>query len=112
MLSLFRGLRIVVPDTDRLVEGEGRKVDLGDPAAGGVQVLLCRVQGKVYALDTVCPHEGGRIRPGPLAEGRWAVCPLHSYRFDPQNGREATGACAAAKTYRVRERAGSCEIRI
>jgi len=109
---MFRGPRVVVPGTDRLAEGEARKVDVGDPGAGGVQLLLCRVEGKVYAIDTVCPHEGGRLRPGPLAEGQWAVCPLHSYRFDPRNGREAAGACGSAKTYKVRERDGSCEIRI
>lgn len=111
-MRMFRGVRVVVPGTDALKEGEGRKVDVGVPGAGGVQVLLCRVDGKVYAIDTDCPHEGGKMRPGPLAEGKWAVCPLHSYRFDPKNGRVVMGSCAAAKTYRVKESGGECEIRI
>ena len=85
--KLFSKPSITIPGADGLVEGEARKVDIGDPAAGGKQVLLCRVDGKVHALDTLCPHEGGRLVPGPLADGRYAVCPLHNYRFEPDSGK-------------------------
>lgn len=103
ILALFHSRPVTVPGAKGLVEGEGRKVDLGDPMAGGKQVLLCRVDGKVHALDTLCPHEGGRIVPGPLADGRHAVCPLHNYRFDPVTGKAVGVACASARTYRVEE---------
>jgi len=103
ILKLFRGRTIEIPGASGLVEGEARKVDVGDPAAGGKQVLLCRVDGKVHALDTFCPHEGGRIIPGPLAEGKYAVCPLHNYRFDPATGKAVGVSCPSARTYKVTE---------
>ena len=99
-----------MPGTERLAEGEARKVDLGDPLAGGRQILLCRVEGRVHALDVVCPHEGGRLVPGPLIEGRYAHCPLHGYRFDPGTGRAVGVACPAARTYRSREGSEGTEV--
>jgi len=111
LLGLFRARGVLVPGTDRIPEGEARKVDVGDPLAGGMQVILCRVGGELFALDALCPHnQGGRIQPGPLAEGRYASCPLHGYRFDPRNGQAVGVACRAARRLRVRERGDSAEL--
>jgi nitrite reductase/ring-hydroxylating ferredoxin subunit len=108
--DLLRGRGAIVRGTGKLPEGEARKVDLGDPLAGGRQVVLCRVGGELFALDAVCPHEGGRISAGPLIEGRYAMCPLHNYRFDAKTGENVERLCRAAKTYRVRETDGDAEI--
>lgn len=107
---LLRGPSVTVPETDRIPEGEARKVAIGDPLAGGLELVLCRVEGRLHALDTVCPHEGGRIVPGPLIDGRYALCPLHNYKFDPRTGAEARALCRAARTFRVKEAHGSAEI--
>lgn len=109
-MKLFRRPSVVVPGSSGLAEGQARTVDVGDPFAGGKQIVLCRVDGEVHALDATCPHEGGRIAPGPLAEGRYAVCPLHGYRFDPRDGRAVGVVCKPARTYRARERDGSIEL--
>jgi nitrite reductase/ring-hydroxylating ferredoxin subunit len=110
-LDLFRGRPVVVEGTQRLAEGHSKKIDIGDPLAGtGKQVVLCRVEGVLYALDAKCPHEGGRISDGPLVEGKLAMCPLHRYTFDPRTGKAAGRICADAKTYRVREKDGNGEI--
>jgi nitrite reductase/ring-hydroxylating ferredoxin subunit len=75
-LDLFRGRPAVIVGTGKLQEGHSKKVDLGDPLAGtGKQVVLCRVGGKLYALDSKCPHESGRISDGPLIDGKLAMCP-------------------------------------
>ena len=87
--KLFGKRGVLVPGAEKLLEGESRKVDIGDPLAGGTQVLVCRVGGEVHVLDTECPHEGGRIVPGPLQDGHTAVCPLHNYRFDVRDGKAA-----------------------
>lgn len=110
LFGKFRRKGVLVPGTDALLEGEARKVDIGDPMAGGVQVLLCRVDGEVHALDSACPHDGGRIQPGPLLEGRHALCPLHNYKFDPRDGKAIDVACRSAKTYPVKEHDGQCEV--
>ncbi|MBL8858062.1 MAG: Rieske (2Fe-2S) protein [Planctomycetes bacterium] len=108
--TLFRGRPALIKGTSKLAEGYSKKVDLGDPLAGGKQVVLCRVRGKLYALDAVCPHAAGRITDGPLFDGKHALCPLHNYLFEPETGRAVRGACANAKTYKVRERDGDCEV--
>jgi 3-phenylpropionate/trans-cinnamate dioxygenase ferredoxin subunit len=65
--------------------------DIPDPGKALVEVgdrlvALFHVQGRFYALDDVCTHDGG-----PLAEGRLAgyeiACPRHGARFDVRDGR-------------------------
>lgn len=108
--DLLSGKPLLVKGTAKLPEGHSKKIDVGDPLAGGKQVVLCRVDGQLYALDARCPHEGGRLIDGPLHEGRAAVCPLHNYLFDPKNGAVVRGTCAKARTYRVRESNGDAEV--
>jgi len=111
LLGLFRGRPVLIQGAGALEEGHARKISLGDPLAGtGCNVVLCRVDGKLHALDDICPHEGGRISDGPLHEGRLATCPLHMYHFDVSSGKAVGVACRKAKTYRVRERDGDCEV--
>ena len=109
-MNLLRGRPILIKGTGKLPEGHAKKVDLGDPLAGGRQAVLCRVDGVLCAIDALCPHEGGRISDGPLHDGRFAMCPLHNYRFDPKNGKPVERDCKNARTYRVREKNGDCEL--
>ena len=110
ILDVFRGRGVVVGGTQELAEGQARRVDVGDPLAGGAQFLLCRVEGRVHAITTQCPHAGGRIVEGPLKDGRYAVCPLHMYGFDPRTGRAEGDVCAKAQVYRVREEGDACRV--
>ena len=107
---LFRGPSVKIQGVDKLPEGESKKVSIGDPLAGGTEVVLCRREGRLFAVDVRCPHEGGRIVDGPLREGRFVVCPLHNYKFDPESGRAVGVACRDARTYRVVESGRDCEI--
>jgi nitrite reductase (NADH) small subunit/3-phenylpropionate/trans-cinnamate dioxygenase ferredoxin subunit len=110
LATLFRGRPIKIQGTGKLPEGHSKKIDVGDPLAGGKQVVLCRVGGELFALDALCPHEGGRIHDGPLLEGKYAMCPLHNYKFDPRSGKSVDVVCADAKCYRVREVDGDAEL--
>ncbi len=100
---------VLVKGTFKLPEGESKVVDLGDPLAGGVQVVLSRIEGQIYALDSRCPHEHGRLVGGPLHDGS-VLCPLHNYLFDAKSGSVVRGACSGAKTYKAKEKDGDCEI--
>lgn len=106
--------RIVrVPGAARLEDGHARKVLV--PVAGGglpLEIVLVRRSGILYALDSLCPHEGGRLAEGPLWEGRYAYCPLHLYRFDPRTGESVGVECERARTYPVREVDGAAEIEL
>ena len=107
MSDPLRPLR--VPGVSSLPEGEARKVRYQH---GGEtrELLVARVKGRLLAADTYCPHEGGRLSEGPLAQGRYGVCPLHLYRFDL-----ATGACKGVEcdpltVYRVEEVDGEARV--
>ena len=109
--ALFGGKPALIKGAAKLEDGQAKKIVFGDPIAGdGVEVILCRSGGELHALDAQCPHEGGRIIEGPLAEGKFAVCPLHNYFFDPASGEVTNATCRKAKTYRVREAGADCEI--
>jgi len=110
LLRLIRGARVEVPGTDALQEGHARKVSIGNPLAGGLEVLLCRVEGKIHAIETICPHEGGYLVPGPLMGGKYAICPLHNYRFDPRTGKSIGAICPKVKVFKVIEKDGQAEI--
>jgi nitrite reductase/ring-hydroxylating ferredoxin subunit len=102
---------IRVEDSASLAEGFARKIQYVDPMDGSAcEFVLCRFEGRLFALDTFCPHEGGRLSEGPLFEGRYAGCPLHLYRFDIQDGHCIGIECASATTYAVRESAGAAEV--
>ncbi len=103
--------RVLLHGAARIPEGHGRKVLLQDPAGGPpTEVLLCRVQGRLHALDTLCPHEGGRISEGPLHDGRYATCPLHLYKFDARTGEPLQVPCEPARTVPVREVGEDVEV--
>jgi nitrite reductase/ring-hydroxylating ferredoxin subunit len=110
LLGFLRGPSVTIQGVNKLPDGEAKKISIGDPLAGGTEIVLCRRGGQLFALDVLCPHEGGRIIGGPLVEGRYVTCPLHNYKFDPANGRAVGVACKSAKTYRVIERGDDCEV--
>jgi len=111
LLDLFRGKPVLIQGTGQLSDGNAKCVQLGDPLAGsGVELVLARSGGELFALDRVCPHEGGRISDGPLLEGKYVMCPLHNYRFDPGTGEPIGVSCKRARTFKLRETGGDCEI--
>jgi len=57
-------------------EGNLVKVEVGDNS-----ILLTKISGKIYAMDSVCSHEGGPLEEGEL-EGYTVICPWHHGKFD------------------------------
>ncbi|MFT5735538.1 MAG: nitrite reductase/ring-hydroxylating ferredoxin subunit [Planctomycetota bacterium] len=111
LLRLFSRTAVLIPGGATLEEGTARSVDLGDPLAGGKRLILCKTDGDVHVLDAHCPHnEGGQIQAGPLAQGKFAVCPLHRYLFDPKTGKAEGVACAPAKRYKTKRSGDDLEV--
>ena len=52
----------------------------------GVNVVLARVGGAVYAVSGTCAHMACPLFMGRL-EGYSIVCPCHDWRFDVRTGR-------------------------
>ena len=67
----------------------------------GVRVALCNVNGRFYAIDDVCTHDGGPLDQG-LLEGDLVECPRHGAKFDVTTGRAVVlPAVMPVKTYPV-----------
>jgi nitrite reductase/ring-hydroxylating ferredoxin subunit len=52
----------------------------------GVELVVCRVDGRYFAVEGHCPHAGQSLRGARLA-GHELICPLHGARFDVRDGR-------------------------
>ncbi len=53
--------------------------------AGDQIVALFNVDGRLYALDGICPHQGGPLGQGTL-EAAVVTCPWHGWQFDVRTG--------------------------
>lgn len=53
--------------------------------ASGVAICLANVEGRLSALDNVCPHRGGPLGGGWLEDDA-VVCPWHSWAFNTTTG--------------------------
>ncbi len=96
-----------VPEASQLQEGHAFKWLYPAPSGEAPrELLICRVDGKLFAMESECPHEGGRMAEGPLMDGRTVHCPLHLYRFEPASGQAVEVDCPAAKTFPIEERGG------
>lgn len=61
--------------------------------AGCRELVVCRTNQGVYALDNICTHAYARLSEGRL-RGTRLICPLHGAAFDVRDGR-ALGAPAS-----------------
>ncbi len=86
-----------VARVDDLAEGTTKRV-----VVDGADVLLCSVDGKIYAIEDVCTHDGGALDQG-LLEGDRIMCPRHGAYFDVRTGAALTlPAVIPVRTYAVR----------
>jgi 3-phenylpropionate/trans-cinnamate dioxygenase ferredoxin subunit len=51
----------------------------------GRPIALFNVDGKYFAIDDVCTHDGGPLAEGDL-KGCEIMCPRHGARFDVRTG--------------------------
>jgi len=64
----------VTPGIVKVVDMEGRRI------------AICNVDGRYFAVDDVCTHDGGPLGSGRLCDGQ-IECPRHGGRFDVETGR-------------------------
>ena len=83
--------------TDDVAEGASRVFTVGDKS-----ILVARLDGKFYAIDNICSHDGGDLGEGEVMDCQ-VECPRHGARFDIRTG-EATRMPAAygVDTYDVK----------
>jgi ferredoxin-nitrite reductase len=82
------------------------KTGIGYPATVKRKQLaiFLHKDGRIFAIDAVCPHAGGPMEEGRMQETSgncWVTCPLHDYKFDFASGRCSTDPSLALRTYPV-----------
>ncbi len=73
---------------EKLRPGTFRLVDFDD-----IEVMVFNIDGKFYAIEDVCTHDGGPLSDGEL-KGCEIICPRHQARFNVK-----TGAVTAPPAY-------------
>jgi naphthalene 1,2-dioxygenase system ferredoxin subunit len=71
---------VPVTTMQELAEGEMRCFEVA-----GKEILLARVDGRIYATDALCTHGLAYLEQG-LLEGYELSCPLHDGCFDIRTG--------------------------
>jgi nitrite reductase (NADH) small subunit len=64
-------------------------------------IVLFNIDGKLYAIHNLCPHEGGPLNEGRL-KGHVVACPWHDLAFDVRNGQGIDGGGYCVGSYEVR----------
>jgi len=63
----------IPPGTKKIVEVEG------------VEVVVVNLDGRFYAIEDVCTHDGAPLGEGQL-DDHALICPRHGARFDVRTG--------------------------
>lgn len=97
---------VTVARVDQLVAGTRQVVDVD-----GTQIVVFNLDGKYYAIEDVCTHDGGQLTGGEV-EGDQIVCPRHGARFCIRTGAALTApAYEPTATFPVRIENGEIQVR-
>lgn len=77
-------------------EGQGRVFEVGNR-----MIAVFQDQGKFYAIDDACPHQGAPLSDGIVFD-RSVTCTWHGWRFSLEDGRHLDGSRCRVATYPVR----------
>jgi len=89
--------KLSVSETEIIQHGYPIKV----VEVNGKRICIARFQHEWFGFAYTCPHSGGILADGFIDFKGNIVCPLHSYKFNIQNGRNSSGEDYFLKTYPV-----------
>lgn len=70
-------------------------------SVGDSLYAICNIRGEIRGLDGVCPHQGGYLGQGNIADGR-LICPWHGWEFDCHTGENCFDPDQRVPTYAVK----------
>ena len=74
----------------------GKCVELEDR-----QIAIFQVDGEYYAIDNICPHQGGPLDEGDL-DDTTVTCPWHGWEYNVTNGENLDDPDVKQDTYAVK----------
>ena len=77
-------------------EGQATLCDIG-----GQEIAVFKSGGGFYAMDGVCPHQGGPLHEGYVADGE-VTCPWHAWAFDIKTGECQTVSGVQQKCFKTK----------
>lgn len=86
---------IAIAKTTEIPEKEGRAFPVGDR-----MIAVFQVEGKFYAMDDFCPHQGASLSAGWIHDG-CVACPWHAWRFQLTDGTWMDNPKIKTETYPV-----------
>jgi len=75
-------------------------------------VAIFNLNGEFYAIDNVCPHQGGPLGEGYLEGNGVVSCPWHSWNFDIRTGQSPIDPDMKVRTFPVRVENGEIIVQI
>jgi nitrite reductase/ring-hydroxylating ferredoxin subunit len=73
----------------------------GEFVVEGRIIALFNVDGSFYAIDGICPHQGGPLGKGKLT-GCIITCPWHGFQFDVTTGQHLTSKSLVHPRFNVK----------
>jgi nitrite reductase (NADH) small subunit len=67
---------------------------------GPREIAIFNVEGRYYAIDNCCPHQGGPLAEGWI-EGAVVTCPWHAWSFDVRTGAMLLADLSSVDTFEV-----------
>ena len=95
----------------------GRAEEIPDGGSKVVEIkehiiAIFNMQGKFFALNNTCPHQGGPLGEGYIEEEGIVSCPWHGWTFDVRTGVSPIDADLKVSCYPVRVEEGELIVEI
>jgi len=80
------GYKILCKSSE-LKEKKGKRFIVDD-----VDIALFKIDGEVFAIGNVCPHQHTALMYDGFVENNCVVCPAHGWMFDIRTGKQPSGS--------------------
>ena len=78
---------------------------------GGRLVAVFLFEGKYYAIDDLCPHQGASLGAGEVQDGV-VTCPWHAWRFRLCDGVWCDSPKTKIDTFEIRVEGDDIQVRV
>jgi NAD(P)H-dependent nitrite reductase small subunit len=69
-----------------LLEKKGKRFFAND-----TEIAVFKVDGEIYAVGNICPHQHSAVIYDGIVEEGYVVCPVHGWKFSLSTGKQPTG---------------------
>lgn len=84
--------------TSEVYNRKGKRFQLDDEN----EIALFKVDGIVYAVDNICPHNHTSQMYDGYIEEMYVACPVHGFQFHLETGEQPTKMGCKLRTFEVK----------